>query len=124
MKDTKYNLAPRGFRRTSFRLAEIIQIGRIPIYLFDDQKWIPYEGTNISFLSFGLSGRLNSLENIFHDVAKISEEFFFNRLKKVKEVREYYTLKGVLNQIDLFFRDPFGSKGGFLRCERMPNKDH
>jgi hypothetical protein len=28
MKNTKYNLAPRGFGRTSYRLAEIIQLGR------------------------------------------------------------------------------------------------
>jgi len=49
---TKFNLAPRGFGRTSFRLAEIIQIGRIPIYLYSDVPWIPYPGTNISMENF------------------------------------------------------------------------
>lgn len=44
---TIFNLAPRGFGRASFRLAEIIQIGRIPVYLYDDYPWIPYEGTEI-----------------------------------------------------------------------------
>jgi hypothetical protein len=41
---SKYNLAPRGFGRSSYRLAEIIQIGRIPVYLYDDISWLPYEG--------------------------------------------------------------------------------
>jgi hypothetical protein len=40
---SKFNLAPRGFGRTSYRLAEIIQIGRIPVYLYDDISWLPYE---------------------------------------------------------------------------------
>ena len=41
---TKFNLAPRGFGRTSFRLAEIVQLGRIPVYLYDDYEWLPYGG--------------------------------------------------------------------------------
>jgi hypothetical protein len=41
---TKFNLAPRGFGRTSFRLSEIVQLGRIPVYLYDDYEWLPYGG--------------------------------------------------------------------------------
>eukprot|EP00607_Mallomonas_marina_P006706 CAMPEP_0182438178 /NCGR_PEP_ID=MMETSP1167-20130531/85572_1 /TAXON_ID=2988 /ORGANISM="Mallomonas Sp, Strain CCMP3275" /LENGTH=90 /DNA_ID=CAMNT_0024631407 /DNA_START=429 /DNA_END=698 /DNA_ORIENTATION=- len=39
MANTKYNLCPRGFGRTSYRLAETIQIGRIPVYLYGDVPW-------------------------------------------------------------------------------------
>jgi hypothetical protein len=42
-----YNLAPIGMGRASFRLAEIIQLGRIPIYLYEDYPWSPYEGSGI-----------------------------------------------------------------------------
>jgi hypothetical protein len=34
-----------GMGRASFRLAEIIQLGRIPVYLYEDFPWAPYEGT-------------------------------------------------------------------------------
>ena len=38
-----FNLAPIGMGRASFRLAEIIQLGRIPVYLYEDFPWSPYE---------------------------------------------------------------------------------
>ncbi len=31
-----------------------IQIGRIPIYMYDDIAWLPYKGTNISLENFGI----------------------------------------------------------------------
>ena len=46
--NTIFNLAPRGFGRTSFRAAEIIQLGRIPVFLYDDIPWVPYIGRYIS----------------------------------------------------------------------------
>jgi hypothetical protein len=51
-----------GFGRTSYRLAEIIQIGRIPAYLYDDIPWIPYEGTNASIETFGFIGQRGSIQ--------------------------------------------------------------
>ena len=57
LSNGKFNFAPRGFGRQSFRFSEIIQLGRIPIYVYDDIPWIPYEGTtnisiNASFTSY------------------------------------------------------------------------
>ena len=50
MKVTKFNLAPRGYGRTSFRLTEIIHMARIPIYLYAGIPWIPYEGTYLGII--------------------------------------------------------------------------
>ena len=47
---TMFNLAPIGMGRASFRLGEIIQLGRIPIYLYEDFPWSPYEGSGTSDL--------------------------------------------------------------------------
>jgi len=46
MNYTKFNLAPRGHGRASYRFAESIQMGRIPVFLYDDIPWIPYQGTH------------------------------------------------------------------------------
>jgi len=40
--DTVFALAPRGFGRTSFRLVELIQLGVLPFYVYDDRPWLPY----------------------------------------------------------------------------------
>jgi hypothetical protein len=42
MCDTKFSLCPRGFGRTSYRLAETILAGRIPVFEYSDQLWVPY----------------------------------------------------------------------------------
>ena len=44
MNMSAVNLAPRGFGRTSYKLAEVVQMGRIPFYMYDDIPWLPYEG--------------------------------------------------------------------------------
>ena len=36
MGASRFNLCPRGYGRSSFRFAESIQIGRIPVFLWDD----------------------------------------------------------------------------------------
>lgn len=43
---TIFNLSPRGHGRASFRLSEIVQIGRIPVMIYDDFPWIPYDYPN------------------------------------------------------------------------------
>jgi hypothetical protein len=59
MIDSRFNFAPRGYGRSSFRYAEIIQMGRIPIFLWDDIPWIPYQGTPISIEHYGLQQGLH-----------------------------------------------------------------
>ena len=38
-------MAPRGYGRSSFRLYEMLQFGRVPIYLGDDSVWVPHQHT-------------------------------------------------------------------------------
>ncbi len=80
-------------------------------------------------------------------------EALMSRLAMVREARSLYTYEGVLHQLELFFRNPFGnsittaaaavsmkatrgggissssivsddSDGGLLRCAPLPLKDH
>ena len=123
-----FNLAPRGFGRTSYRLAEIIQTGRIPIYLYDDYEWLPYRGTNISFnsLGYGLSiDGMNVTQSIWlaQEIASLVKDpiRIEKMLLSVQSVRPYYTYDGVMKQIELFLQDPFGSQGGYLTCTALPS---
>lgn len=59
MLSTKFNIAPRGFGRTSFRLTEIIQMGRLPVYLYTDIPWVPYGGNVIYFVGIFIDGMLS-----------------------------------------------------------------
>jgi hypothetical protein len=117
-----YNLAPRGFGRTSYRLSEIIQIGRIPIYLYDDTPWIPYQGSDVSIERFGYIATFGqSIDEVVEGIKYSNESDLMSRVTYVKDVREYYTYLGVLNQIRLFLMTPNGSEGASkLKCTRVP----
>ena len=117
--------SPRGFGRTSYRLAEVVQLGRVPVYLYDDVPWVPYEGTNLSLASFGFAGQMGRLRATAKAMKRAAEsaDEFRALLGNVKRARAHYTYGGVMRQIEAFLRDPFGPGGGELRCARLPDKD-
>ena len=123
---TMFNMAPRGFGRTSFRLYEIIQIGRLPIYMYDDLPWIPYKGTNISIENFAFLVNHSNLNIVAKEVARMraNSQELQARMDQVKVARIHYTYDGLMAQLDLFFRNPLGEgdSGGQLRCVNLPAK--
>jgi len=126
ISSTMFNLAPRGFGRTSFRLAEVIQMGRIPVYMYDDVPWIPYAGTEISLQHFGYilgpKDYQNMAKTFQSDAQNVTE--LRRKLLQVMNIRRHYTYEGVLSQLEMFFTDPFGESGGHLRCNKLPSRSH
>jgi len=109
-------LAPQGFGRTSFRLAEVVQVGRIPVYIYNDIPWVPYVGSELSVYELGYVGRVRHLEPLIKHLAQIKHEKLdtinseiHQKLMKVKNARDAYTYTGVIQQIELFFEFPFSS---------------
>lgn len=90
--------------------------------------WIPYLGTNISVEHFGFYAVLGyhnaTIAKMIDDIANTTAEEFYRRLEYVKEVRDYYTYEGVLKEILDFMSDPFGPKGGHLRCTVLPSTEN
>jgi hypothetical protein len=144
--NTSFVLAPRGFGRQTFRLAETIQIGRIPIYVYDDYPWLPYQDTDIDFISKPLPltyaapqftlmlqkrqvtleyiQQLSSLLEEQEQYSATSTSRLFQIYQRMAEIRHYFTYEGIIEQIDAFFHDPLnvmgtngsGSGGNYLRC--------
>ncbi len=123
IQDTKFNMAPRGFGRTSFRLVEIIQMGRLPVYIYDDIPWVPYRDSNLSVASFGFIARTKDMLELCSNIKKLTDAEYNNRMLQVQQARFYYTYPGVIKQLEMFFSDPLGAKGGNLVCSRVPNTE-
>lgn len=121
METTLFNLAPRGFGRTSYRLAEIIQMGRLPVYLGSDVAWTPYDGTDIGIAELGLVATEQELYSLTTKIKNISNEGAIEKLNRVRVARVHYTLPGIISQIERFLKDPLGPNGGELRCMRVPD---
>mmetsp|Transcript_1173 Transcript_1173/g.1542 ORF Transcript_1173/g.1542 Transcript_1173/m.1542 type:complete len:98 (-) Transcript_1173:180-473(-) len=92
--------------------------------MYDDHSWLPYGQSNISVTAFSFSGRMQQLYRVVDSVLRVNSSQLKERLDQVKKARKFYTYEGVLQQIDLFFRDPLGPNGGYLRCQRVPDRDH
>mmetsp|Transcript_2359 Transcript_2359/g.3629 ORF Transcript_2359/g.3629 Transcript_2359/m.3629 type:complete len:388 (-) Transcript_2359:16-1179(-) len=126
VEQTKVNLAPRGYGRSSYRFAEIVQVGRIPVYMFNDFSWAAYEGTPAAITEFGFHSQLGDAVRLVEGIqAVVKNDTELNRrFQKVKEVRQLYTYGGLIQQIELFFADPLGPSGGYLRCAKVPDSEN
>lgn len=78
MARSVFALCPRGYGKTSFRICEALQMGIIPVYIYDD-PWIPFSDV-LPFESYGVLchvdelGKLyDRLESIALDATKILE---------------------------------------------------
>ncbi|CAL6332120.1 unnamed protein product [Bathycoccus prasinos] len=43
VNNSRFIVCPRGFARSAFKLYETIDLRRVPIYIYDDIPWLPYE---------------------------------------------------------------------------------
>ena len=121
---TAFNLAPRGYGRSSFHTYELVQMGFIPIYLYDDHEWLPYRGSKAFLGKFAWS---LSIEQYKEWIDRVGRDFQSNkslnleaRRREMLQVRSsHYTYEGTLDQIEYFLRsDPSGD----LSCQRHPRK--
>ena len=121
MRSSKLSLAPRGSGRTSYRLSEILQSGRVPVYLYDDVEWLPYLGTDASPAAIGYSIRWNdtaALAAVLEEARAMSQEALQERERRALSFgKTHYQMDGVIEQIDRFFQG-----GGDLRCTQLPSE--
>ena len=103
---SRFNLAPRGFGRGSFRLSEILQIGRIPVVIYNDYPWIPYDypGSEYSVRQLGYLGQTGRLEALLDRLAVTSPSTIADKLAKIAKARYLYTYEGAMQEVDNFFQ--------------------
>lgn len=87
---SKFTLAPRGFGRSSFRFYEILKLGSIPVYIWDDVCWLPYqEDIDYSKLCVCIhESELDKLDSILRD---IDENSYINMLNYYSTVKHMFT---------------------------------
>ena len=114
MADSKFSLCPRGFGRTSYHLAESINMGLVPVHIYADTPWLPYPrifpdvGFNTSIDGFGAL-----LEHLFSlsDAEVASREANAERLSA-----SHFNFDAVLSQIRTFLVNGTGD----LVCRNPP----
>ena len=95
---SKFSLCPRGYGKTSFRLYEAIQLGAIPVYIYDD-IWLPFTDF-IDWDTFSVNIHFNDLGKL-PDILNSYTDERINHMRGVgKQVWEqYFSMDGMVNGI-------------------------
>jgi hypothetical protein len=96
--NSKFALAPRGYGRGSFRFFECLQLGTIPIYLWNDNEWLPFKDL-IDYKKLCISlhiSQINSLQSILEE---ITEDDYNKMFEYYNEIKHLFELEGMSNKI-------------------------
>ena len=93
-----FSLCPRGYGRSSFRLYEVMQLGSIPVFVYDE-KWTPFED-EIDWNEFSVLVRSSDIHRIDEILSSYSEskiEQMQNNLYKYW--KENFTMESIFKKI-------------------------
>ena len=96
--NSKFALAPRGYGRSSFRFFEIFQLGSIPVYLWDDEEWLPFKD-KIDYSKICISLNIKVVDNLETILLNITEEQYNNMYTEYLKIKHYFTLGGMYEEI-------------------------
>jgi hypothetical protein len=96
--DSKFALAPRGYGRGSFRFFECFQLGTIPIYLWNDVEWLPFQEI-IDYKKLCISMHISKIGELESRLLSITEEEYNQMLNYYEEIKHLFELQGMSKQI-------------------------
>jgi len=98
MERSVFSLCPRGYGKTSFRINEALNLGSIPVYIYDD-PWIPFLD-KISFDEYGILIHESQISNIDTILKNTSvEDIERLRLNGQRAYRDFYSYPGCFLKI-------------------------
>ena len=121
MQQSAFVLTPRGQARNSYFVWETLQMGLLPVYVWDDHEWLPYRGsTHADFELFGFSVRLGTFKLRAREIwdAALSPSDLRRRRRRALSLRaSHFTLEGTIDQIaKLLANGTTGPGSSDLRC--------
>jgi hypothetical protein len=99
-QSSKFALAPRGYGISSFRFFEIMQLGVIPIYIYDidNINGLPYQDI-IDYTKFTIVICIDQISNLPNILTSITEDKYNDMLLEMEKVSSWYTPQGVCNYV-------------------------
>lgn len=98
MERSIFALCPRGYGKTSFRINEALNLGAIPVYIYDD-PWIPFNDL-INFEDYGILISNNELHNMDKILNSYSEkEIMILRENGKKIYNDYFIYSSCYERI-------------------------
>jgi hypothetical protein len=90
--ESYFCIAPRGIGRQSYRFYEAMQLGVIPVYIWDDIEVLPYKEL-INYNEFCISININDIDKLYDMMTNIVESGkYLDMQNKMKNMQKYFTL--------------------------------
>jgi len=96
--DSKFALAPRGYGRSSFRFFEIFQLGTIPVYIWNDVNWLPFQDI-IDYSRLCVSIHISKINDLEKILLEIDAAQYSNMLLYYNEVKHLFTVEGMTERV-------------------------
>jgi hypothetical protein len=98
MSRSLFSLCPRGYGLTSFRICESLQVGSIPVYIYDEE-FIPFRD-EFEFNKIGIPIHENELYKLDNILKSKTENEINSFLKNGKDIyKNYFHYNGTKNSI-------------------------
>jgi hypothetical protein len=94
-----FSLCPRGYGKQSFRFYEALQLGSIPVYIYDENPYLPFSD-KIDYNSFCIlisCKDIKNLKNIIQEKSELEIKFMVDFGKIIYE--NFFTLDKVFDNI-------------------------
>lgn len=96
--DSKFALAPRGYGRGSFQFFECFQLGTIPIYIWNDICWLPFQDL-IDYNRLCISIHVFEIATLEDRLLSITESEYISMLSYYHEITYLFELEGMSDRI-------------------------
>jgi hypothetical protein len=117
VNSSRFIVCPRGFARSAFKLYETIDLRRVPIYIYDDIPWLPYE-RKIDWKKLAILVQFSKLHELPKRLRRIDEVEYANMINFAEELHDtHFTAAGVMEKVDEFMRQPWSSS---ISCNDLP----
>ncbi|BDA45084.1 probable glycosyltransferase At5g20260 at C-terminar half [Coccomyxa sp. Obi] len=102
LESSNFSICPRGFGSTSFRLAESIQLGTIPIYVWQQEAWLPYQRM-LNWSEFAIVISSQDIAELPDMVKRADVTRMQEALREVQHMFTYnYTIEYILRKAAAF----------------------
>jgi hypothetical protein len=91
---SRFCLAPRGYGRSSFRFFEAMLLDVVPVYVWDDEEWLPYKGV-VPYDTFCISLPVSEISGLYERLVGVGEEEYQQKVEALRQWRSWFRLEGM-----------------------------
>ena len=95
---SKFALAPRGYGRSSFRFFECFLLGSIPVYIWNDKNWLPFQQI-INYDKLCIVIHISEINILEYKLKNITENKYNAMWNYYDKIKHLFELEGMTKQI-------------------------